>query len=227
MKQEKPFNRIKEKPCLINLISEAFKKQAALKLTLPKQICLSLYESNLLMITNKLAIRPIKTTDIKHIINYWVKSPDDFLIGMGVDLSKLPSAENLENMLRAQIKTSVQKKQSYALIWLINDQAVGHCNVNQIQFGQSAFMHLHLWQANNRRMGIGHQLVKLSLAHFFDILELKDIFCEPYALNPAPNKTLEKVGFTFIKQYTTVPGSLNFEQLVNRWHITQKDFLKL
>jgi hypothetical protein len=43
-------------------------------------------------------------------------------------------------------------------------------------------------------------------------------------LNPAPNKTLEKIGFTFIKSHTCVPGYLNFEQEVNRWEMTHETF---
>lgn len=60
-------------------------------------------------------------------------------------------------------------------------------------------MHLHLWEANKRRKGIGAQLVKLSLAYFFNDLKLKQLFSESYALNSAPNKVLKKIGFTFIK----------------------------
>lgn len=45
------------------------------------------------------------------------------------------------------------------------------------------------------------------------VRELTKADCEPYALNPVSNKTVEKVGFTFIKQHISAPGSLNFEQL--------------
>ena len=72
---------------------------------------------------------------------------------------------------------------------------------------------------------MGRQLVKLSLPFFFNLLHLERIWCEPYALNPAPNRTLEKVGFSFVKRYTTIPGSLNFEQEVNRWVLEREDFL--
>jgi len=107
------------------------------------------------------------------------------------------------------------------MIWLFNGKAIGHCNVNNIIFGQSAFMHLHMWNAPNRKKGMGSQLVQLSIPYFFKHLELKELFCEPYALNPAPNKTLAKLGFQFIKKHVTIPGSLNFEQEVNRWRFDQ------
>ena len=71
----------------------------------------------------------------------------------------------------------------------------------------------------NRQQAMGTELVKKSLPFFFENLELQDLYCEPYTLNPAPSKTLEKVGFTFEKRYVTVPGALNFEQEVTRWHL--------
>ena len=78
-------------------------------------------------------------------------------------------------------------------------------------------MHLHLWNAENRTKGFGTKLLKMTLPFFFENLHLKKLYCEPYALNPAPNKTLENIGFEFEKEYITIPGSLNFEQPVKRW----------
>jgi [ribosomal protein S5]-alanine N-acetyltransferase len=38
---------------------------------------------------------------------------------------------------------------------------------------------------------------------------------------------LAKVGFTFVKKYVTVPGVINFEQEVNRWHMSREHFAKV
>jgi ribosomal-protein-alanine N-acetyltransferase len=88
-------------------------------------------------------------------------------------------------------------------------------------------MHLHLWNNASRKKGNGTAFVKLTLPYYFENLQLKKLCCEPYALNTAPNKTLKKVGFTFIKKYTTIPGILNFEQEVNLWEMTKEQFEKL
>ena len=80
-------------------------------------------------------------------------------------------------------------------------------------------MHLHLWQTDVRQKGLGTAFVKMTLPYFFEHLQLQKIYCEPYSGNPAPNKTLEKVGFRFVKTYTTTPGWINFEQPVNLWEI--------
>jgi RimJ/RimL family protein N-acetyltransferase len=48
--------------------------------------------------------------------------------------------------------------------------------------------------------------VKKSVPYFFEKLKLKVLYCEPYANNPAPNKTLFKIGSNFEKKYRTIPG---------------------
>ena len=66
----------------------------------------------------------------------------------------------------------------------------------------------------------------MSLSYFFKHLKLQKVVCEPYALNDAPNKTLKKAGFNFIKEYTTIPGSLNFEQPVKQWSLLNTEFVE-
>jgi RimJ/RimL family protein N-acetyltransferase len=169
-----------------------------------------------------LSVREIERGDVPLIANYWLKSDPEFLKGMGVDLAKLPSRGDLTDMLSEQLHQSYDEKKSYCLIWLVDNKPTGHSNVNKIKYGEEAYMHLHFWDNSFRKQGYGTELVKMSLPLFFKNLRLKKICCEPYALNPAPNKTLEKVGFKFIKKHTTIPGYLNFEQEVNLWEIIEE-----
>lgn len=174
-----------------------------------------------------LSVREISLSDIDSLCNYWLLSSSEHLVGMGVDLNKLPTRDNLSLMLKQQIYKPIKDKNSYALIWEIDNTAIGHTNINQIEFGKRASMHLHLWNTKNRKKGIGSTLVKKSLPFFFKNYQLEYLDCEPYARNPAPNKILENIGFQFIKKHTTIPGSLNFEQEVNLWRLTRERFQKL
>ena len=176
---------------------------------------------------SNIVVREIESKDIDLIADYWLNSDPDFLVNMGVDLNKLPSRIGLTKMLTEQINSTLKDKKSYALIWEFNGKQIGHSNVNGIEFGKQATMHLHLWKDDDRKKGHGTELVERSLPFYFEKLELDALFCEPYSLNPAPNKTLEKIGFEFDKKYTTIPGSLNFEQKVNRWKLTKEKFKKI
>jgi len=173
-----------------------------------------------------ISVREIELNDIDLIADYWLKSDSDFLTSMGVDLDKLPTRTGLSKMLTEQISLPIKDKKSYALIWELDEKQIGHSNVNGIEYRKQAIMHLHLWKSDNRKKGIGTELVRKSLPFYFERLKIEKLICEPYALNPAPNKTLEKVGFEFVKKYITIPGSLNFEQEVNRWELTKENYEK-
>ena len=57
----------------------------------------------------------------------------------------------------------------------------------------------------------------MSAVRFARDFSLKRIYCEPYALNPAPNHVVPKCQFRFVKRYRTIPGAINFEQDVNQY----------
>jgi RimJ/RimL family protein N-acetyltransferase len=80
-------------------------------------------------------------------------------------------------------------------------------------------MHLHVSEPERRKQGIGTECVKQSVDIYFDRLKLKSLFCEPNAFNAGPNRTLQKVGFKYLKTHMTVPGPLNYHQAVTRWVI--------
>ncbi|MEO6731868.1 MAG: GNAT family protein [Ferruginibacter sp.] len=176
------------------------------------------------MSTPKLSVREIQREDIPLIVDYWLTATPAHLQAMGVDLGKIPTRQQWMSMLPEQLNQPYEQKQSYCIIWLADGQPIGHSNVNKIIFGEEAYMHLHIWYAPIRELHVGTELVKMTLPYFFNNLQLKKICCEPYALNPAPNKALAKAGFQFVKEYITTPGSLNFEQRVLHWEILQSRF---
>lgn len=192
------------------------------------------HSSLLINITNRksmneniLSVREIEKDDIPLITNYWLSCNDLFLTQMGVDLSRMPAADEWSSMLSEQLGQGVEEKRSYCIIWLLDGQPVGHSNVNKIIFGVEAFLHLHIWDAAIRKKGLGNTFIRMTLPYFFENLGLNKLYCEPYALNTAPNKTIEKAGFSFVKEYITTPGWLNFEQPVNLWEMSLETFMAL
>jgi RimJ/RimL family protein N-acetyltransferase len=105
------------------------------------------------------------------------------------------------------------------LAWIYQGEIVGHSSINKIQWGEEASIHLHLWKSQLRRNGVGAEFFRRSVNFLFRDPGLKTLYCEPYAENPAPNKVLSRLGFTFVKTYKTIPGKTCFEQNVNRWEL--------
>ncbi len=174
-----------------------------------------------------LSVRAIQLDDIEALVQYWKSADAAYLNSLGADIQKMPTAAQLAQNFTTQIAQPYSQKTAYATIWLHAGKAIGHCNVNKISFGDQAYLHLHLWQKTTRKKGLGSLLVKKSLAIFFENLQLQRIYCEPYALNAAPNRTLARIGFDFEKEYVTIPGALNFEQPVKRWCLTKAKFEEL
>ncbi|MBD0376552.1 MAG: GNAT family N-acetyltransferase [Flavisolibacter sp.] len=173
---------------------------------------------------NRLSVRKALEADFENIIDYFLNADKDFLIGIGADIAKLPKREEWLALLLEDFQQKIEDRKFFYVIWLMDNEPVGHSNINKIVFGEEAYMHLHLWNPAKRRKGAGAELVKRSLPYYFETFKLKIAYCEPYAFNPAPNKTLEKIGFDFTKQYETTPGCINYHQTVNRWCLTFDKF---
>lgn len=171
-----------------------------------------------------LSVREMEVPDIDLIINYWQMADEAYLHSMGADINKLPAPSAFKQMLAQQLSLPLEKKRAYCLLWLLDGVAVGHCNTNPTSFGEEACLHLHIWRAGLRHKGLGMPFLKMSVSHFFEKLLLKKLYSEPYALNSAPNKILEKLGFNLEQEYTTTPGAINFEQPVKRWSLTADKF---
>lgn len=172
-----------------------------------------------------ISVTPAEPQHYERIVDYFLNGDFEFLNGMGVDPNLLPPREVWLQRLYENHAKPMAKRNIFYVIWRLEGSAIGHSNINKIIFGQEAYMHLHMWQAETRNRGLGLQLVKQSLLCYFEIFDLKELYCEPYALNPAPNKTLAKLGFEFLKQYDTVPGVISFPQAVNRWVLTRSKFI--
>ena len=167
-------------------------------------------------------VREFEIRDIDLVLNYFLQADHAFLRGMGAEPSKMPSMAEWRQILLEDFEQSLIDKKFYYVIWEIDGVPVGHSNINKIIYAQEAYMHLHLWQTEQRGSGQGTYFIQESIARYFEKFKLQNLFCEPYALNPAPNKTLPKVGFDFVENYETTPGWINFHQLVNRW-VLKKD----
>lgn len=174
----------------------------------------------------KLTVKELQVEHIPSAVSYFVDATPEFLYGMGADPDRLPGREDWEALMENEMGKPDKEKQFFYVVWEIDGHAVGHSNINKLIYGQEAFMHLHMWKSGYRQKGAGLELVRKSIPFYFDRFELDNLFCEPYALNPAPNKTLPRLGFEFIREYETIPGWISYHQPVRRYLLTRLAFEK-
>ena len=173
------------------------------------------------MTKNILSVKEIEHKDINFIADYWFNSDKEYLLNMGVDVEKLPAREDFVAMLKTQITLPYNEKKVYGVVWYVDDKPIGHSNLNPLVYNDNGYMHLHIWYQEYRNKGYGIDFIKMSTAAYFNNLKLKKLYCQPNAFNPSPNKTLEKAGFKFVKEYITTPGSITFEQAVKLWEVNE------
>jgi ribosomal-protein-alanine N-acetyltransferase len=171
-----------------------------------------------------ITVREVEKDDIQHIVGYWNNSTTEDLLAMGIDVNNIGPLKNLGDRLEQQLELSYEEKAAFVLVAMMDGKLVGHCYVNNLIFGKEAFIHLHIWQTTTHKKGMGSEMVRQSIPHFFEKLKLQTLFCEPSAKNPGPNKTLERIGFKFIKKHLTIPAGWTFQLEVNRWEMNLKDF---
>jgi len=139
---------------------------------------------------------------------------------MGVDPERFPERDWWIDHVRQDLARPVAERQYMYLVAEVDGEPVAHCNLNKVVSGVEAYMHLHVWSADDRLSGVGTEMVRQAVPQFCAELELEVIYCEPKASNEGPNRTLAKVGFELVKTYWTTPGWLNYEQEVNRWALS-------
>jgi RimJ/RimL family protein N-acetyltransferase len=164
-----------------------------------------------------LTVREMMDSEVEFIIEYFLKSTPEHLEILGVDPSRLPTPEIWRERLQREFARPIDQRSSILVIWLSDDRPVGFSTSDKIAYGEQANMHLHVTDPARRNQGIGVECVRRSADIYFDRLKLKRLFCEPNAFNVAPNRTLQRAGFKYLKTHMTVPGPLNYHQAVTRW----------
>jgi RimJ/RimL family protein N-acetyltransferase len=164
-----------------------------------------------------LQVREMELSEFEMVIDYFHGATPEHLETLGVDPTRLPRPEAWREVLQRDYAQPRERRASILALWLRDDVAVGFSTCDKIVFGTRANMHLHIVEPDRRWKGDGTEFVRRSIDFYFDHLRIKTLFCEPNAFNVAPNRTLQKAGFKYLKTYHTVPGPLNFHQAVTRW----------
>ena len=134
-----------------------------------------------------------------------------------VDSRELPPPEKWLQYYTHEYSKPIEKRRTFLVMWKSDDTAIGFSTADKIMYGEEAYMHLHILNAQQRNAGSGTACVKETVKIYFDALKLERLFCEPNAFNVAPNRTLQSAGFKYIKTHKTIPGPLNYHQAVTRW----------
>jgi RimJ/RimL family protein N-acetyltransferase len=171
----------------------------------------------------RLVVREMQLAEVELRIDYFHDSSDDHLTKLGVDRASLPSKESWRAAYTADYALPIEDRNGVALIWELDGRTVGFSSADRIVFREEAFMHLHIVSPELRHQGFGAEFVKESARHYFQMLHLERLYCEPNAFNTAPNRTLQRAGFRYLFTHEAQPTPINFHQTITRWVIERPD----
>ena len=163
------------------------------------------------------SVREMQLDEVGAVIDYFHHATAEHLELLGVDPTRLPGKAQWKQFYEDDYGRPREKRKSLLLLWQRDGQALGFSSADKIRYGEEAYMHLHVFDTQHRHAGYGAECVRQSVALYFRLLALRRLFCEPNAFNVAPNRTLQKAGFRYVKTHMTVPGPLNFHQAVTQW----------
>lgn len=164
-----------------------------------------------------LDVREMRLDETGIIVDYFHSATPEHLDTLGVDPTRLPDPTRWRQRFELEHAKPLPERDTFQVVWLLDDEAVGFSTVDKLQFGEQANMHLHIVEPDRRQSGMGVQFVRLSARLYFETLQLRRLFCQPNALNTAPNRTLQAAGFRYVKTLMTVPSLLNYRQPITRW----------
>jgi RimJ/RimL family protein N-acetyltransferase len=173
--------------------------------------------------TPLVVVRPMELDEVDIRIDYFYDASDEYLALLGADRSRMPSRDAWRAYYAEDFARPLAERETYNLIWEVDGHAIGFSSVDHIEFGEEAFMHLHIVREPERRRGLGTELVCLSAAEYFRALDLRRLYCQPSAFNVAPNRALQRAGFRYVFTKKMQPSMLNFPQPITRWVLERPD----
>jgi RimJ/RimL family protein N-acetyltransferase len=170
-----------------------------------------------------LNVSEMKLEEVGIIIGYFHRASPEHLEILGVDPTRLPDADKWRDRYTFEYSQPMEKRRTFLVVWKLDDDPIGFSTADKIVYGEEAYMHLHIVKPHYRTKGLGSECVRKTAKLYFAALKLQRLFCEPNAFNVAPNRTLQKAGFRYVKTHKTVPGPLNYYQAVTRWVLEGTD----
>jgi len=166
-----------------------------------------------------LRVRDVSPEDIPVVNAYWKNQTPADVERLSLDPSKITTRLLQPSALDELVKLPYPQRTNDLLIWELNERAVGMSSLRNIRYEEYGEIHLHMIEPQFRWSGYGHRFFVLSLQEYVRRFSLKIIVCEPSSENPAPNRLLQKLGFTIARTYRATPSDINHEHQVNRYEI--------
>ncbi|MFH1356479.1 MAG: GNAT family protein [bacterium] len=163
----------------------------------------------------KVILRTIEESDVKHIMDYWYDRDNDQFQFDGAELKYFPPREKLEAKYISEIRSKTKDMPQEKLVIDLNSEPVGTIYIKNVN-GAQADVHLHIWKKQHRRLGVATTIIKEAFLYFTKNFGIQKYILEPVKDNKPINKFLESLNLKPDKTYlkTTEYGTYLANQYV-------------
>ena len=96
-------------------------------------------------------VRPMELDEVDVRIDYFHDASDEYLLQLGVDRSRCRAQEAWRAFYEEDFARPLAERETYNLAWELDGRFVGFSSADHIDFGEQAFMHLHIVEEPKRR----------------------------------------------------------------------------
>ncbi|HEY4777010.1 MAG TPA: hypothetical protein VIH56_05055 [Candidatus Acidoferrales bacterium] len=136
-------------------------------------------------------LRDLTSSDLPAIADYWLLSPDEYLVAMGVDRQRLGSAEDIHKRFFNAIRTGQPVQPSIALAITLGEDLVGYTLLNRYS-AEVNYSHWHIIVPNLRAKGLSTVLYPGRLKAYFDLTPISQLIHQTRTSNIGVNRMLDK-----------------------------------
>ncbi len=173
---------------------------------------------------SQITLRDFCEHDITHVVEYWYRSPRNFIESRGVDIAKLPPEEKFFDAHRAVIERNKDANPSKmtSLTLELSGKPIGLHLVNAVEEGKKADFHAHIWFEEYRGKGIAFHSYLKAFQVFFDRFSLQEIHLNTPISNVAGNRAIDKIGIPVIDKVELHGTILRDGTLANHRIVTRE-----
>lgn len=108
--------------------------------------------------------------DIEVVLDYYYNPTPSTLASMGIKALNLPPLKQFTDWLIQCALNSDREKTAYIGVIKLQGKSIGHFVLGRLQFGKEAIFHIHLWNEQHRKSGVGKsifpQIIQLAFTRF-------------------------------------------------------------
>jgi len=136
-------------------------------------------------------LRDLTPADLSAIVDYWLLSPDEHLVFMGVDRQLLGSNEDIHKRFLNAIRTGDPSQSTISLGITSDERLVGYTLLNRYSEDVN-YSHWHIIVSNLRARGLSTALYPYRIKAYFDLAPISQLIHQTRTRNLGVNRMLDK-----------------------------------